>query len=246
MNAAILLAGGTGSRTGLTMPKQYILINGRMMITWVLMTMTASSCIDSIYIVAQEEWRGPILEDMKKSGSPVQKIRGFADPGKNRQLSIRNGMNTVVLDISGTEDANRLSDDDTVFIHDAARPFLSGEQIEDCYKALCGHDGVMPVLSMKDTVYMSSDGMRADTILDRSKIYSGQAPELFVLKKYHQANEKLSDEEILKINGSTEPAVMAGMDVVMIPGDERNFKITTDEDLRKCRMIMEERSGRPE
>ena len=244
MNAAILLAGGTGSRTGLAMPKQYILINGRMMITWVLMTMTASPCIDSIYIVAQEEWRGPILEDMKESGSSVQKIRGFADPGKNRQLSIINGIEAAVSDMMETGDADRPSDDDTVFIHDAARPFLSSEQIEGCYKALCGHDGVMPVLPMKDTVYMSSDGLRADILLDRSKIYSGQAPELFVLKKYYQANKSLSDEEILRINGSTEPAVMAGMDVVMIPGDEKNFKITTDEDLRKCRMIMEERSGR--
>ena len=46
-------------------------------------------------------------------------------------------------------------------------------------------------------------------------------------------------DEIMKINGSSEPAVMAGMDVLMIPGDEANFKVTTDEDMKKCRMIME-------
>lgn len=47
-------------------------------------------------------------------------------------------------------------------------------------------------------------------------------------------------ERILKINGSTEPAVMAGMDIVMIPGDENNFKITTKEDLEIFRRLMEQ------
>lgn len=239
MNIAILLAGGTGSRTGLSMPKQYVQFNSRLMITWAIETLLVSQYIDRVYIIAEEEWHDLIMEDIKKAGMPAQKIKGFAKPGKNRQLSIRNGLALIVSDMN-KEDAG-VTDEDTVFIHDAARPFLSQEQINSCFEALPGHDGVMPVLPMKDTVYLSSDGKRADTLLDRSRIYSGQAPELFVLKRYHEVNETLSEEEILKINGSTEPAVMAGMDVVMIPGDEKNFKVTTDEDLEKCRLIMEQR-----
>lgn len=61
--------------------------------------------------------------------------------------------------------------------------------------------------------------------------FCGQAPELFLLGKYYEANRALLPERILQINGSTEPAVMAGMDIVMIPGDEGNFKITTKADL---------------
>lgn len=239
MNTAILLAGGTGSRTGLSTPKQYIRFNGRLMITWAVETLLTSRHIDRIYIVADEERRDVILEDIGKAGLSPQKIRGFAEPGDNRQLSIRNGLDRIISDMK--EDTKEVTDEDTVFIHDAARPFLSQEQISSCFNALCGHDGVMPVLPMKDTVYYSRDGKRVDTLLDRSGIFSGQAPELFVLKKYHEANERLSEEEILKINGSTEPAIMAGMDVMMIPGDEKNFKVTTDEDLEKCRLIMEQR-----
>ncbi len=52
-----------------------------------------------------------------------------------------------------------------------------------------------------------------------------------MLGKYYEANRALLPERILQINGSTEPAVMAGMDIVMIPGDEGNFKITTKADL---------------
>ena len=69
-------------------------------------------------------------------------------------------------------------------------------------------------------------------LLNRSEIYAGQAPETFRIGMYYAANKRLYPDKLLKINGSTEPAIMAGMDVVMIPGDECNFKITTREDLK--------------
>lgn len=54
-----------------------------------------------------------------------------------------------------------------------------------------------------------------------------------MLGKYIRANKQLLPDKILKINGSTEPALMAEMDVVMIPGDEGNYKITTGADLSR-------------
>ena len=84
---------------------------------------------------------------------------------------------------------------------------------------------------MKDTVYYSENGTTVDKLLDRSCIFAGQAPELYRLKKYLEANEKLLPDDILKINGSTEPAVMAGLNVAMIPGDENNYKVTTKKDM---------------
>lgn len=76
--------------------------------------------------------------------------------------------------------------------------------------------------------------------MDRSTIYAGQAPEVFVLGRYYEANRRLLPDDILKINGSTEPAILAGMDIAMIPGDEGNFKITTKADLERfCKMIAE-------
>ena len=64
-------------------------------------------------------------------------------------------------------------------------------------------------------------------------IFAGQAPEIFDFKKYLNACKKLSDEELLSIHGSSEPAIMAGMDIVTVPGEEQNFKITTAEDLKR-------------
>ena len=111
--------------------------------------------------------------------------------------------------------------------------------ITDCLKAIEGYDGVIPVLPMKDTVYESVDGKTISRLLNRSQIYAGQAPELFRFGSYYEANRRLFPERILEINGSTEPAVIAGMKMAMIPGDENNFKITTKADLERLRTILE-------
>ncbi len=96
------------------------------------------------------------------------------------------------------------------------------------------------MLPMKDTVYSSADGKRITALLDRSEIYAGQAPEVFRLGVYYAANVRLLPDRIKNINGSTEPAVMAGLDVAMIFGDENNFKITTKADLERFQSIVKE------
>ena len=129
---------------------------------------------------------------------------------------------------------------DNIIIHDAARPFVSEDMIADCFNALDKYDGAMPVLPMNDTVYFSRTGTRVDELLNRNTIFAGQAPEAFRYKKYLAANEALLPDKIMHIKGSTEPAVMAGMDVAMIPGDQRNFKVTNKVDFELAEEIMRE------
>ena len=76
-----------------------------------------------------------------------------------------------------------------------------------------------------------TNGKSICSLLDRKYIYAGQTPELFLLGKYYEANKVLLPDRILSINGSTEPAVMAGMDIRLSEGDEGNFKVTTKQDL---------------
>lgn len=235
MNHAIVLSGGTGTRTGADMPKQYVRAEGHMMVTHALRALLLTDRVDKVYIVCADEWRDDILNDVKEAGLNEGKIAGFAKPGDTRQLSIFNGLNFIIeenrlgnIDISGTEDSI-----DTILIHDAARPFLTVGMIERCYDALEGHDGVMPVLPMKDTVYLSNDGSNISGLIDRSTVFAGQAPELFSLMPYYEANLRLLPDAILKINGASEPAVMAGMKIAMIQGDEKNKKVTTTQDLRE-------------
>ena len=221
MNIALVLAGGTGTRLGADIPKQYIKVNGKMIIDYCLETMELSSDIDEVWIIADEMWRPCIKK--------INKFKGYACPGRNRQLSIYNGLKAIEVSLSDAEK------DVNVLIHDAARPFLTEKLIHSCIEAIKGHDGVLPVLPMKDTVYYSEDGKCVSSLINRDKLYAGQAPELFRLKPYIQANENLLPDKILLVNGSTEPAIMAGMDIVMIPGDENNYKITTKADMERFR-----------
>lgn len=254
MNIALLLSGGTGVRLGSNVPKQYIEISGRPVFSWCLEALTDHEDIDGIQIVADSSWHRTIKawwensavkgeqgfsnteqeqrkqeQELHKKEQIRRKFRGFSAPGENRQMSILNGL----LDIY-----NYAPEDAYIFIHDAARPCLSAKQIADCIRGAAGHDGAMPVLPMKDTVYSSLDGKTIAGLLDRSTIYAGQAPEVFLLGKYLKANQALLPKKILEINGSAEPAVMAGMDIAMIPGDEGNFKITTKADLERFTQIV--------
>ncbi len=229
MNIALVLSGGTGIRLGLNIPKQYIEVNGKPIISYCIESLSAHSQIDAIHIVAESDWQDQIKIWLTAFGLG-KKFHGFSNPGKNRQLSILQGLTGI---------REYAEDSDYIFIHDAARPLLSAKQITDCLDAAEGHDGVIPVLPMKDTVYCSTDGESITALLDRSKIYAGQAPEVFKLGVYYEANIRLLPDQILNINGSTEPAVMAGLDVAMIPGDEGNFKITTRADLERFQKIVE-------
>lgn len=225
MNIALILSGGTGVRMGASLPKQYLEVNGRPMITFSLERLSLHKGIDAIQITAEPEWQEQIEKWLVRY-DPHKKWKGFSVPGENRQLSIYHGL----------EDIRSYGEDsDYVLIHDAARPLLSEKLITDCLEAVKGHDGVLPVLPMKDTVYASMDGKRISSLLDRSQIFAGQAPEVFRLGKYYEANRRLLPEDILKINGSTEPAILAGMDIAMVPGDENNYKITTQADLERFR-----------
>lgn len=242
MVTALLLSGGTGTRMGVETPKQYIEVNGKPIIAYCLHTLLFHEGIDAVQIVADDMWRETILTCMKrfqdggcdvtapkKKDCGIEKFRGFSAPGETRQLSILNGLEDI---------AKYASDADYVLVHDAARPLLSAALVADCLKAAALHDGAIPVLPMKDTVYFSDDRERITSLLERSRIFAGQAPEAFQLGKYVEANRALLPERILKINGSTEPAIMAGMDIAMIPGDEGNFKITTRADLVRFQEVV--------
>ena len=213
MNAAIILAGGTGTRTGLNFPKQFVLVNDKPIIQYCYDTVEASKHTDAVVVVCEE-----CYDDVIKN---AKKELIFARPGQTRQGSIINALEVLKDKKPGT-----------VMIYDSARPYVTVELIDSIYNALDGHDGVMPVLAMKDTVYECNDG-KITGLLNRDVIFAGQAPELFVFDKYFEANRALTNETLAAIRGSSEPALLYGMDVVTVAGDEKNKKITTKTDIEE-------------
>lgn len=225
MNVAIILAGGTGTRLGGDLPKQYIEVEGKPIIAYSLQVLENSEHIDEIRVVAEDKWQDLVR---RVAG---EKLKGFSAPGENRQLSIWNALCDIASE-HGEDTRNMV-----VLIHDAARPFVTLELIEECILGCEEYSGVMPALPVKDTVYYGCDG-KIQSLLDRDRVIAGQAPEAFRFEEYYAANKALIPDKIMQIRGSTEPALLAGMRVKYIPGDERNFKITTQPDLERFKELL--------
>lgn len=227
MNAAIVLSGGIGSRLGGDIPKQYLKVKGRTILSYCMESISKSSSIDVYVIVCDSSWRDAISESIKLSKPML-----YTDPGETRQLSIYSGLRTLYA-VYGYNI-------DNVLVHDAARPltpiFLFEQCLEECKDS---YSGVMPVIPMKDTIYQSNDGIEVHNLLDRSTLYAGQAPEVFKFSEYLEAHQNLSYEELMKINGSSELAFRGGMKIRMIAGDPMNFKITDKSDLNRFKNIIE-------
>lgn len=223
MNIAIVLSGGVGSRIKKTStPKQYCLIEETPLINFCLMTFQKNENIDKIVIVADESWHEFIKKQIYDNN--ITKFILFAKAGRTRQHSIFNALKKLV---------NYASEDDVVIIHDAARPNVSNDLIDNCLDACIKGEASMPSLPVTDTIYRSKDGKIISEILERDELFAGQTPEAFKFLKYFNANKNLLDEEMSLIRGSSELAFKFDMSVTMVKGDSANYKITTDEDLEK-------------
>lgn len=233
MNIAIILSGGVGSRLNKDRPKQYIKVGGKPVIGYCVETFCNDPRIEEVVICLADEWRDFVQEALKDvlASKPVL----YSAPGRTRQFTIYNALEK--LKAAGAADGDR------VIIHDAARPLVTQELIDACLDENRHCDGVLPVIPVKDTIYMSHDGSHIDALLERNKLFAGQAPESFVFGKYLQAHRNMSDEKLEKISGSTEIAQMAGLNVHLIKGDSMNFKITTPDDLSTFETIVREKQN---
>ncbi|MCM1070477.1 MAG: 2-C-methyl-D-erythritol 4-phosphate cytidylyltransferase [Bacteroides sp.] len=228
MNIGILLSGGTGQRLGAKIPKQYIEVNGQPIIGYSLGALAHHSRIDGLVIVAAEVWRDDILSIVNAQG--ILKPVVFAEPGETRQFSIYNGLKVIERTFG--------NDVDLVLIHDAARPLVSKELLDSCLCLESDYDAALPVLGVKDTIYQSDNNRSITGLLDRSTLYAGQAPESFRFRKYLDAHNDMSVDELMKINGSSEVAFMRGLVIRLVKGDPMNFKITDSQDLANFKRVL--------
>lgn len=228
MNIAIILSGGTGTRMGLSIPKQYVEVCGKLVIEYCLKTLLRHNDVNMGIIGVAYEWEEVVKKCVEKVSPTIPVF--YAKPGETRQESIINTLNVAKK--------NGASASDIVLIHDAARPLLSEKLVTDCFLACNDADAVLPVIPVKDTTYLSQDGKHIDSLLERKTLWNGQAPEAFRFGSYYEANMGLSKEELNRITGSTEVAYRTGLKCILIPGDTNNFKITTPEDLSNFESII--------
>ena len=215
--AVLIVAAGKGERSGRTRPKQYEALAGKPMLARsaeAFGDLPAHSTIIRVVI-------GPGQEALYAAALP-----GGAAPiegGARRQDSVRLGLEALAKDAP-----------DFVLIHDAARPLVPPQVIENVLAALkAGAEGAVPMQPLADTL-RRKDGESWTTIA-RDNLYRAQTPQGFrfadilAAHRAHAAQDATDDVEI---------AALAGIKVEAVAGDESNLKVTTEKDFALAEKLL--------
>ncbi len=220
---ALIVAAGSGSRTGGEIPKQFRLVRGQPMLRHSYAALVAHPDIENVVVAIGEDQDSDAQAAL--AGLPPAV---FVTGGITRRESVRNGLDEIAL--SGGADY--------VLIHDAARPFLSARVIDDLIDALIHAPGAVPALLVVDSLARGGDAL-SETV-DRENLWRIQTPQAFHFDAILAAHrdwsgpEPTDDARMLMANNAA---------VRMVPGDEALAKFTFAGDFARTDMVAEVRSG---
>jgi 2-C-methyl-D-erythritol 4-phosphate cytidylyltransferase len=212
---AIVLAAGSGERLGTTVPKAFVPLAGRPMLS--RSAATALAIPEIGWVVAAVP---PGHEDLAHAMLEGTGAHAVVTGGDTRQASVRAALAVVPEDVP------------LIVCHDAARPFASPELFSLVVGALQRFpeaDGVVPVLPVPDTVKRVKDGFVIGTE-DRQELGLAQTPQAFRAPVLRDAHGRAA---VTGLGFTDDASVLewAGYRVKAVSGESGNFKITTSEDL---------------
>ena len=215
VKSAIITAAGSGRRFGEA--KQFKTLHGKPLYQYSLDTFIKSRLFDEIILVIPNSIQEKVQKEIKrKYSSQVSLVIG----GPDRQDSVKNAIQNSNPNI------------DLVVIHDAARPFITTTLIERCIFACETSDGAIIAMQPHDTIKFSKNNIVEKTI-DRSNIWMAQTPQAFNKHKILEAySSRVSDDLIITDESSLMEKL--GCKIIIVPGDEKNFKITTLDDWKRA------------
>lgn len=221
--AALIVAAGSGSRSGGEIPKQFRLVRGQPLLRHSYAAFNAHPEIGSIFVAIGS--RQKVDAEAALEGLPLPT---FVTGGDTRRESVFYGLETIAA-AGGA---------DFVLIHDAARPFLSAKVIDDLIEALLEAPSAIPAVPVVDSL---ARGYRAlsDTV-DRENLWRIQTPQAFHFDAILTAHRTWSGPE------PTDDARMlmtGGQEVRIVPGDEALVKFTFASDFEQPGMTAETRTG---
>ena len=168
MNVAVILAGGVGKRLGLSTPKQFFKVAGKMVVEHTIDTFEHNSKIDEIAIVSNAFYISEFETLILKNG--WKKVKKILKGGKERYDSSL----SAIYAYEGQKDVR-------LIFHDAVRPLVSQRIIDDVVEALDKYDAINVALPSADTI-IEVDGDFISNIPDRSRLRRGQTPQAFRLE----------------------------------------------------------------
>jgi 2-C-methyl-D-erythritol 4-phosphate cytidylyltransferase len=226
---AIIVSAGRGHRLKEASKKQFLLLAGKPILVHTLDTFETSPLIRSIVLVVGEEDLDYCSKEIVEKYR-LQKITHIIPGGKERQDSVRNGMDALASDTA------------IVVIHDGVRPFVTREMVEESIRGAERLGAVVLAMPVKDTVKMANpDGIVLKT-LDRESLWQIQTPQAFRAEMIREAYRRSAGDGFV---GTDDASLVErlGIRVHILPGSYTNIKITTQEDLLWARLLIREKSS---
>jgi 2-C-methyl-D-erythritol 4-phosphate cytidylyltransferase len=219
---AVIVAAGSGTRMG-GLDKLFTEVAGRPLLAHAIAPFQACAAVERIVLVlaAENVWRGQAL--VREQG--FSKVCAVVPGGERRQDSVRLGL-------------EGLGACEYVAVHDGGRPLVSVELIERGLSAARETGAAVAALPLVDTIKEAgADGLVARTV-DRTRLWAVQTPQVFRYELLARAHREVTADV-------TDDAAMLealGLPVRVFPGDRRNIKVTTREDLELVRALLEARA----
>ncbi len=229
MNVALLIAGGSGNRMGQDIPKQFMHVNGRPIIIHTMQCFQRHPDIDAIAVVCLKGW-DTVLRAYANQYN-IDKLKWIFPGGNSGMESIHNG-------IYGLKNEG-LDDEDLVLIHDSVRPLLSQDIISSNIAICKAYGYAITGIKCREAILESDDGFSTRKSIPRDKLIRTQTPQTFTLENIINAHEKAREMGITdSVASCTLLAEIGGVDMHIVPGEEKNIKITTVEDLEILKALM--------
>ncbi len=229
---AVVLAGGTGSRFGGTVPKQLHVLAGRPIITHGVEAFSLAPGVDSVLVVTAADVADQVRQEIASLGKIAEVIMG----GVTRTESTQRAINWLNAQLPAGADCK-------VLFHDAARPLVDQQTIAECIAALDQWQAVGTVVASADTIVEVADGT-IRRALPRDSLARCQTPQGFRLSLITRAYELASaDVEFGSFPATDDCGVvlryLPQVPVRTITGSERNLKITYPADIAIAEALLD-------
>ncbi|GLY89159.1 bifunctional cytidylyltransferase/SDR family oxidoreductase [Actinoallomurus iriomotensis] len=222
-NVAVVLAGGTGQRMGLEIPKQLVKIAGKPIMQHTLQVFQSAPQIDEIIVAMTPGFTADAEAIVAAAG--CTKVSRVIEGGATRTETTMRAIEAVG---ATAPEAN-------VLFHDAVRPFIDHRVIEDCVTALERYEAVDVAIPSADTIIKVDDygGTVIKDVPRRDLLRRGQTPQCFRLSTIREAYElALADPDFTggKVTATDDCSVvlryLPDVPIVVVPGSEQNMKVT--------------------
>lgn len=226
----LILAAGSGKRMGEKIPKQYMKVGEKTIISLTVRRFIESGYFDKLLVLVPEDrlkYTEKILAEDFGGNNDIDVIIG----GKLRNDTIIKGINFI-------EERYGLDDETLLITHDGARPFVDEETLAANINALKLHDVCDTVIPATDTIIKSEKGDYLDEIPDRKYLYQSQTPQSFKAKKFRKYYLSLDEAERLELTDAIKVFAIKKEQVYLVKGTSTNIKITYPSDIILAEAIL--------